>query len=340
MKLQFSAILAATILMALTACGAGEQASDTASPSVSASASPKATAKPVPDVVGKTYIEARTLLNKSDYYTRLIGKDGKKWTTNLVPDDSVMAVSTNPAAGKAFRDDYVDVLVNMTEAEFTAAVKVKAEAAKVAAEEAKIATRYTYTCGSYSSTQPTYKSYKEVWASSDYGFGSNSCSVKIGGVSPYDKPTLLPSEQKLIDFVASKGGDVSGPGSVIGSIMNLCAKLDGDYADRVTANMASRKAEAEAALSVCPNTPHAAVLQEAVTSIKIGDGDKIVGQTMEPGTWKTKPGTKDCYWSRNTGGGDIIANDFVGFAPNGVTVTVYPGEGFESSRCGIWTKIG
>jgi hypothetical protein len=61
---------------------------------------------------------------------------------------------------------------------------------------------------------------------------------------------------------------------------------------------------------------------------------------MEPGTYKTKPGSKDCYWSRTTGGGDIIANDFVGFAPNGVTVTVYPGEGFESTRCGVWTKIG
>ncbi|WP_248762114.1 PASTA domain-containing protein [Pseudarthrobacter sp. SSS035] len=337
MKLQFSAVLAATILMALTACGAGEQASDTASPSVSASASPKATAKPVPDVVGKTYIEARALLNKSDYYARLVGKDGKNWTTNIVPDASVMAVSTNPAAGKTSKDGYVHIMVNMTEAEFIAAGKVKAEAAKVAAEEAKIATRYTFTCGSYSSTQPTYKSYKEVWASPDYTWGS-TCSVKIGGSHPSDKPTLLPSEQKLVDFVASKGANVSGPGYTVGNIMNLCAKVDTTYADQESTP--ARKAEAEAALTVCPDAPHAALLQETVTATKMGDGDKVVGQTMEPGTWKTKPGTKDCYWSRNTGGGDIIANDFVGFAPNGVTVTVYPGEGFESSRCGIWTKIG
>ena len=45
-------------------------------------------------------------------------------------------------------------------------------------------------------------------------------------------------------------------------------------------------------------------------------------------------------WSRTTGGGDVIENDFVGFAPNGVTVAVYEGEGFESQHCGVWTKIG
>jgi hypothetical protein len=60
---------------------------------------------------------------------------------------------------------------------------------------------------------------------------------------------------------------------------------------------------------------------------------------MEPGTYRTKPSAKGCYWSRTTGGG-IIANDMVGFAPAGVPVTVYPGEGFESNRCGVWTKIG
>jgi hypothetical protein len=65
-----------------------------------------------------------------------------------------------------------------------------------------------------------------------------------------------------------------------------------------------------------------------------------VGKTMEPGTWKTKPGVKDCYWSRSTGGGDIITNDIVDFAPDGVTVTVLAGEGFKSSSCGTWTKIG
>lgn len=82
------------------------------------------------------------------------------------------------------------------------------------------------------------------------------------------------------------------------------------------------------------------MLQGVVTAVKVGPGTRVVGQTMEPGTYKTNPGAKDCYWSRTTGGGAIIANDFVGFAPDGVSVTVYPGEGFESSNCGIWTKTG
>lgn len=65
-----------------------------------------------------------------------------------------------------------------------------------------------------------------------------------------------------------------------------------------------------------------------------------VGTTMEPGTWKTKPGVKDCYWSRSSGSGDIIDNDIIDYAPEGVTVAVQAGEGFKSSRCGTWTKIG
>lgn len=277
-------------------------------------------------------------MNGAGYYARIIGKDGKKWT-NIVPDETVLAVSMSPAAGTTPSGDSVEITVNFTEAEFVAATKAAAEAASVAAEEAKIATRYTYTCGSYSSTQLTHKSYKEVWASSDYKVGG-TCTVKINGISSYEKLPLIPTEQKLVDFVAAKGGDVSVPSATVGKIMSLCAKLDSDYSDQVVARNDWRKAEAEGALSVCPEAPHAALLRETLTAVKVGDGDKLVGQTMEPGTYKTKPGAKDCYWSRNTGGGDIIDNDFVGFAPNGVTVTVYAGEGFESSNCGVWTKIG
>lgn len=339
MKLRISAFVAATLIAGLTACGGGEEQNANDAASTSASASATAAAKPVPNVVGKTYLEARSLLNKSDYYARLIGKDGKEWTTNIVPNESVLVVSMSPSAGTVSANDYIEITVNLTQEEFTAAVKAKADAAKVAAEEAKIATRYTYTCGAYSGTQPKYKSYKDVWASADYN-GSGTCYIQIDGKDSYSKLPLLPSEQKIVDFVASKGGDVSVPSATVGSVMKLCAKLDPGYADQVVARPEWRKSEAEAALTVCPDAPHAAVLQQEITAVKMGDGDKIVGQTMAPGTWKTKAGIKDCYWSRNTGGGDIIANDFVGFAPDGVTVTVYAGEGFESSRCGTWTKIG
>lgn len=337
MNIRNFILVAAVVAVSLTGCAGGGSAESVATPSASASPSP--TQQPVPDVVGKTYPAARTELNEHDYLARVVGKDGKAWTVNIVPDESVLAVSMNPAAGSTPDSDIIYIAVNMTEEEFKAAGAAKKEAARIAAEEAKLATRYTYTCGSWSSSQPKYKSYKEVWASADYT-GGGRCYIEIDGKISHEKIPLLPSEQKLVDLVASKGGDISAPSSTVGDVMLLCAKLDADYADQVFARPEWKKAKAAAALTVCPDAPHAAVLQEEVTAVKVGDGTKVVGQTMEPGTWKTKPGVKDCYWSRNTGGGDIIANDFVGFAPDGATVTVYSGEGFESSRCGPWTKIG
>lgn len=238
----------------------------------------------------------------------------------------MLTVSTAPAAGGVSANATVDVKVNVTEKEFLAGSKAKAKAAEIAGAEAEIATRYTYTCGN----NTKYKSLGELWASGDHKFGG-TCTVD-GGY------TLLPSEQKLVDAVASRGVNVTDPSRTVERIMGLCAKLELTYADLPT--IPERKGEAEAALTVCPDAPHAAVLQEVATLSKVVDGSMTVGQTMEPGTWKTKPGVKDCYWSRSTGGGDIITNDIVDFAPDGVTVTVFAGEGFKSSRCGTWTKIG
>jgi len=62
---------------------------------------------------------------------------------------------------------------------------------------------------------------------------------------------------------------------------------------------------------------------------------------IAPGTYKTiindgANGIHDCYWERTTAGGKTIANDFVTYAPQGVTVTVKAGEGFVSDGCGNW----
>lgn len=110
--------------------------------------------------------------------------------------------------------------------------------------------------------------------------------------------------------------------------------------DKVVGPPSDMRADAYGALSLCPKAPHAALLRQVATTEKIDSGTHTVGQDMEPRTYRTKPGAKDCYWSRTNSGGNIIANDMVGFAPAGVAVTVYPGEGFESERCGVWTKIG
>ena len=73
-------------------------------------------------------------------------------------------------------------------------------------------------------------------------------------------------------------------------------------------------------LALRPIAPHAAVLKNVLTSVKIDDGVHTVGQDMEPGTYRTKPSAKDCSWSRSTGGGGIIANDMVGFALRNGTI--------------------
>lgn len=321
MKHYFPAVLAA-IAIALTGCGGGEQQASSAATKPAATASARAK---VPDVVGKTFPEAKSALGKVDYNPSIYGPDGKKWDTTTEPDESVLTVSTAPPAGGVSANATVIVKVNVTEKDFLAGVRVKEEAAAVAEAEAEIATRYTYTCGG-----TKYTNLKHVWAGGD---------TKIGGPCTVDGGyTLLPSEQKLVDMVASKGVKITDPNRTVERIMALCAKLAFDYSDLPTSP--ERKGEAEAALAACPDVPHASVLQDVVTLSRVVEGSLTVGQTMEPGTWKTRPGVKDCYWSRSTGGGDIIANDIIDFAPDGVTVTVFAGEGFKSSRCGTWTKIG
>jgi hypothetical protein len=77
-----------------------------------------------------------------------------------------------------------------------------------------------------------------------------------------------------------------------------------------------------------------------VPAAVIGDGDWVVGEEVEPGSYESA-GPKFCYWSRNadaTGGlGTIIANDNV---DGPTTVTLSAGEIFRSHRCGTWSKVG
>ncbi|MHC1558024.1 hypothetical protein ACR9E3_03665 [Actinomycetospora sp. C-140] len=75
-----------------------------------------------------------------------------------------------------------------------------------------------------------------------------------------------------------------------------------------------------------------------------GDGTHVVGQDIEPGTYRTggpaAGGMGMCYWSRlrNTSGefDAIIAN---GVPTGPSTVTIRSGDGaFETTGCGTWTK--
>jgi hypothetical protein len=78
-------------------------------------------------------------------------------------------------------------------------------------------------------------------------------------------------------------------------------------------------------------TPHAR---------EFGNGTWIVGQDIQPGTYRTREASGNCYWERLSGlsgnFGDIIANDGISYP---TVVTIAPTDkAFESSGCATWTS--
>lgn len=61
---------------------------------------------------------------------------------------------------------------------------------------------------------------------------------------------------------------------------------------------------------------------------------------VRSGSYRTGKPVTDCYWERSASNGRTIANDFVGNAPGGITVTIRAGEGFTSQGCGTWLPTG
>jgi hypothetical protein len=69
-----------------------------------------------------------------------------------------------------------------------------------------------------------------------------------------------------------------------------------------------------------------------------GDGTFRVGHDIAAGTYRTRSAVPECYWARLSGfgGSDIIENGgFDGFEVVTIRAT---DKGFESHRCGTWTK--
>jgi hypothetical protein len=93
------------------------------------------------------------------------------------------------------------------------------------------------------------------------------------------------------------------------------------------------------AATAAPSTAAAA----SSTSVP-GDGQYLVGQDMQPGTYRTKgpaaDSLGDCYWERDKdSSGDmnsIIAND--NLAGSGI-VTVDKGEVFKTTDCQDWVRV-
>jgi hypothetical protein len=76
-----------------------------------------------------------------------------------------------------------------------------------------------------------------------------------------------------------------------------------------------------------------------VQDSQFSDGVHLVGTNVAPGVYSISNGSS-CYYAWMTGTGsdaDIIDNNIV----NGpATVTLKPGDVFETNRCGTWTKVG
>src|SRR5687768_5426454 len=77
-------------------------------------------------------------------------------------------------------------------------------------------------------------------------------------------------------------------------------------------------------------------------TVPFNEGTFVVGTDIAAGTWQSNGTGSSCYWERLNGFGgtfgNIIAN-FFGTAPGIVTISATD-QGFSSSGCGVWTKIG
>lgn len=79
--------------------------------------------------------------------------------------------------------------------------------------------------------------------------------------------------------------------------------------------------------------------EEAVAANTVGDGVWVVGDDIEPGTYRATDVSSDCYWAitvTGSNGADIVNNGIPG--GGNPQVTVEKGQDFESARCGEWVK--
>jgi hypothetical protein len=87
--------------------------------------------------------------------------------------------------------------------------------------------------------------------------------------------------------------------------------------------------------------PEVQAVVDEVKAYLVSGNYRVGAGGIAPGTWSTRGAVEECYWERHTGNGDIIDNNFVTAAPDGVSVTVREGEGISmGARCGYWTKTG
>lgn len=150
-------------------------------------------------------------------------------------------------------------------------------------------------------------------------------------------------EEGYVQSVIASGRtvDAGNRAATLSAARDFCKRLS-DSADQSLLPLVVLVRNATNSLPVAPATASFCPQYSAIAGVaaaSISDGSFTVGTSIAEGTYVTlATGVKDCYWERSDGGGNIIDNDFITFAPNGVAVTVYAGEGFTVTGCGLWAR--
>jgi hypothetical protein len=344
-KFRMLGVAAATVGLLLAGCGApASQSTESASPT------PSVTPKKVPDVAGKSFSDARSLVRTAEIVYEVVGSDGVKFTET--PENTAIVVSSDPAPGENLQPGAVVTFkIDGTQAEATAAAAAK-EAARVRS------LRYSFKCSASESaiTAKDNKSFtklQEIWASPDFA-RFKSCDLRVGGKWYMDRYDLEPDEVAVVKQIGADGGDASAPYMAYGSVLLLCAVPPKDGWDHRYGEYPTGpkiKAVAKAAAAMCPDAPFAADLVRVAGGVapapktSMDDGTYVVGKDIAEGAYQVSVpaganGVHDCYWERTGPQGTTIDNDFISFAPQPPVVTVHAGEGFVSRSCGSWTKVG
>ena len=66
----------------------------------------------------------------------------------------------------------------------------------------------------------------------------------------------------------------------------------------------------------------------------------VVGETVRPGRYVSRPKMESCYWERMDDHGGTLANDFVTNSLKGVIVRIRASDGgFKADGCGAWLPV-
>ncbi|WP_329218201.1 hypothetical protein OG352_18250 [Streptomyces sp. NBC_01485] len=165
-----------------------------------------------------------------------------------------------------------------------------------------------------------------------------------GHMPPAAPPAKKPSRRKSWFTHSAVALVALGLGAGMGGGANAGDGEAATPAPTVTVTAAAKGAAPTetAAKPATPTTEPADITAASAAKIS-GDGEYLVGQDMEPGTYKTKGPTDGsmCYWERAKDSSGDFDSIITNGTPTGTgRVTVKKGEVFKTQGCQDWTKAG